>query len=183
MLVAAQGALGQVAVRQVRHRIKRQAICGAADFMDADDVRMLQPGDGVGFVFETTTAYFIGQCFRQHDLQRDLAPKRYLVGQVHGGHPAMADDLDDAVALNLWLIVIESALGHEYPTTCAARSIVRSLARWNDRRRGLCFAYRDYGCTSPFAVRISDLDAQPVRDFHAYWYGNQASSSDDILRR
>ena len=93
--------LAQVAVREERHRVVRQSVGRAPDGEDADDVRMLEPGDGARFVLEAATADLVGKGFGQHHLDRDLALERRLLGQVYRGHAAMADHPRQPIAGDL----------------------------------------------------------------------------------
>src|SRR5690606_11887867 len=96
--IAGEVALADMAARQVGHRIPGQAVGGAAHFVDADDVRMLQPRDRARLVLEAAPAHLIGQRLRAHQLDRDLAPQRHLRAEVHGRHPAFADHARQTVA-------------------------------------------------------------------------------------
>ena len=52
ILVAGVVALAEVAAREVGHGEPRQAVAAAADVVDADDVRVPQPGNRAVFVFK-----------------------------------------------------------------------------------------------------------------------------------
>ena len=68
------------------------------DFVNADDVRVIQLGDDFGFV-QKSTGHFrvIGDVFFQH-LDGHFPLERFLLGQVNNGHAALADFAQNGVA-------------------------------------------------------------------------------------
>ena len=101
-LVAGQLALRQMPMREIRHRIKQEVFGGVANFVNTYDAGVLQPCDGAGFIFEARAIGAIGQCIGQHHLQRNLAIQRDLLGQIYGGHAALANNAQQLVAVNAW---------------------------------------------------------------------------------
>ncbi len=67
----------------------------AADGVDRNDVRMVQPGGGAGFVREPLELPRVeDSCERQH-LERHAAVERNLSRFIHDPHPAAPDLADD----------------------------------------------------------------------------------------
>ena len=162
-LVAAQVALGQVPARQVRHRIERQPVLGAADLVDADDVRMLQARDGARLVLEAAAADFVGERFGEHHLQRDLAPQRHLFGEVDGRHPAVPDDAQQAMARDLRHLVARgvACVVHGRPGRGVAPSIRPRGGGWEPRWRAIATQVAVRGALRPAAAPTSAGDSVP----------------------
>src|SRR5690606_27589756 len=73
----------------------------AADIVDGDQVRMLQLGGDPALAEEAAGELAVGRQRRRHHLQRHLAVERFLHGQEHRGHAALADRPDDPVTGNV----------------------------------------------------------------------------------
>ena len=90
----AQVELGEIAVGQVRHGVEKLPVGGAADFVDRDDVRVLQARDGAGLLLEAGNG-FVGR--RLQDLHRHRSAQRRLDRQIHRGHAAAAERAHQAM--------------------------------------------------------------------------------------
>ena len=92
------GALRRQAVAgQVFHRQVRTPVV-AADVVDADDVPVHQPRGGSGLAHEARGGLGVLRVAVGQQLERDLAAQRFLQGEVHRRHAALAEHADDAVA-------------------------------------------------------------------------------------
>ncbi len=82
----------------VLHRDVVRAVVSTA-VVDADDVRVLQAGGGLGFAPKTLhEAGVLGEAPVQQ-LECDLAAQLLVLGEVHVGHPTRAEARDDLVAM------------------------------------------------------------------------------------
>ena len=89
--------LGQAAAGQKLHREERVALA-FADFVNLDDVQMLQTRGGAGLSMKACQLFFPCERSRQHHLERHDPVEPKLVGPVDNPHPAPADLLQDLVA-------------------------------------------------------------------------------------
>ena len=101
LLAPGDRGMAQVAVRQVGHRVVRRTVAGATDFVDADDVRMFEAGDGARLVLEAHRHLVGAAAAEMHDLDRDRAIQRQLRREIHGRHAAFAKATLDTVAVDL----------------------------------------------------------------------------------
>ena len=84
------------AAREVLHRDVVRVVVLAA-VVDADDVRVLEAGGGLGLAPEALDeARVLGEPVVQ-ELQRDLAPELLVLGEEHIGHASGAEPGDDLV--------------------------------------------------------------------------------------
>ena len=127
-----QTALAEMAAGEVGHGVPRQPGAGPPDLVDADDVRVLEPGDGARLVLEAAAADLVGQRLGQHHLDRDFALQRLLLAQVHGRHAAVAEHARQPVAGNLRqdlvLFAVEWRGGHGVADGSQARPILNAAA-------------------------------------------------------
>jgi hypothetical protein len=63
-----------------------------------DDARVVEPAGDARLVQEAARERGVGDVDRVQFLERDLAPERRLVGEVHRRHPAAAQQPLDLVA-------------------------------------------------------------------------------------
>ena len=68
-----------------------------ADFVNGDDVGMIERGGGARFLLEAPHAISIGSELFGQQLERDLATEPRVFGQIDLAHPARAELLCDAV--------------------------------------------------------------------------------------
>ena len=80
----------------VGHDIVEEAV-GVAGVEEAEDVRVLQPGRDLDFPGKPVGAEGGGQLGAQH-LDRHLAVMLQVLGEVDGGHAALTEFPDDAIA-------------------------------------------------------------------------------------
>ena len=83
--------------RQVLHRDVVRAV-ERAPVVDADDVRVLEPGRGLRLAPEALDEVRVLREPAVQQLQRDLAAELLVLGQEHVGHPAGAQPRDHPVA-------------------------------------------------------------------------------------
>src|SRR6185369_12709738 len=83
----------------VFHRDVRLAIV-FANFVDREDVRMVQRRRRARFLKETPAAILLLNVFRRKQLERDDALEFVIVSLVDRAHTARADRLDDPVMSN-----------------------------------------------------------------------------------
>ena len=69
-----------------------------ADFVDLNDVRMLDAGDGLGLATEADDGVRLGACSGKNHLQGDQAFEASLLGLVDHAHAALAQFAEDHVA-------------------------------------------------------------------------------------
>ena len=81
-----------------RHHVVEEAV-GGAGIEEREDVRMLQRRGGLDFHHEAVGADHGGELGLQ-DLERHLAVVLQVLGQVHGGHAALAELALDQVAVS-----------------------------------------------------------------------------------
>ena len=82
------------AALDVVHREEVNA-CRLADGEDADDVRVPQVGDGLGFLLEPAHHAFVRHQLRQDHLHRHLAAESDVLGEIDGGHAPAAERGDE----------------------------------------------------------------------------------------
>jgi len=87
----------QLAQRDAIHEFHEQVIHSArlAEIMDGDDVRVAQPRQGLGLLFEAPGEGGVFLPFRREDFQGDQAVEAGLARFVHDTHPAASQALDD----------------------------------------------------------------------------------------
>ena len=74
-------------------------IVAVADVIDAHDVWVREHGDSVGLRTEIPAELLVGRHFLAHDLDRDAAVEASVHRPVDNGHAALADQLEDLIAL------------------------------------------------------------------------------------
>ena len=94
--LAAELAVEAAAVDEFQ-REERQPVL-FADFVDLDDVRMLEPGDRLGFDIEAGQLMIARMGAGQHHLERDEAVEPALTCLVNDAHAAPAQLAEDFVA-------------------------------------------------------------------------------------
>lgn len=99
-LVAGVLAPGQVAVGQVGQGVVEMTAGRAADLVDADDVRVVQPRDQACLVLEALDQVFAGRAVGTEYLDGDFALQRGLDGQIYRRHAALTELARDAVTGN-----------------------------------------------------------------------------------
>src|SRR5690606_37259413 len=88
------------------------------DFVDADDVGMVEAGDRARLVLEAAPADLVAERFGEHDLDRHFAAERKLLAHVDRGHAARPDDAHQAIAGDLRQPRVRAAharIGHPGP--------------------------------------------------------------------
>jgi hypothetical protein len=87
----------QLAQRDAIHEFHEQVIHSArlAEIMDGDDVRVAQPRQGLGLLFEARGEGGIFLPSRRDNFQGDQAVEPGLAGFVHDAHAAPSQALDD----------------------------------------------------------------------------------------
>jgi len=68
-----------------------------ADFMNGDDVRVIQGRRGARFLLESAQAIFVAREFPGQNLEGDPPPQARIFGEVDFAHPASADLFDNPV--------------------------------------------------------------------------------------
>ena len=91
----------KIAVRQIGKCVIKLAGRRAADLVDVDDVRMVEPRDRARLVLEALDQLFARRALGREHLDGDLAAERRLRREVDGRHAALADLAHDAVAGNV----------------------------------------------------------------------------------
>ena len=76
----------------VMHRI------GVPDFVNRDDVRMIESGCGARLALEAADAFFIAREAGRQELQRHLAIEGFVLGEINLAHAACTDEATYAVA-------------------------------------------------------------------------------------
>ena len=114
------------------HRDEEHAVL-VAQVVDREDVRVVEPGGRAGLVNEAFPSVAVGgESVGQH-LDRDPAPERRVLGEVHLSHSAGTDGFENLVAA-------ERLSDHGRDTSiCFASSEVRpgrGFARYSCPRRG-----------------------------------------------
>jgi hypothetical protein len=69
LLAPGDRGMAEVAIRQIGHRVIRRAVLRAADFVDADDVRMFQARDRARFMLEAHRHLVAAAAAEMHDLE------------------------------------------------------------------------------------------------------------------
>src|SRR5438876_958687 len=75
------------------------------DLIDGENVRVIQAGGGASLLLKAADASFIAGKVVRQQLERDLAAKRFIAGQIDLAHSARAQQLDN-------LIVADRAAHH-----------------------------------------------------------------------
>jgi hypothetical protein len=75
---------------------KVRAVLGV-EVVDDDDVRMVELGEGKGFLAEALTGGFVGQSAGGKDFECHVPVEAFIVSAVDHTHPASSDLLQDAV--------------------------------------------------------------------------------------
>ena len=96
-----------------RHHVVEEAV-GGAGIEERQDVRVLQRGGGLDFHHEPVGADDGGELGLE-DLEGDLAIVLEILGQVHGGHAALAELPLDAVAIGEGGDEAGKRIGHRTP--------------------------------------------------------------------
>ena len=96
-----------------RHHVVEEAV-GGAGVEERQDVRVLQRGGGLDFHHEPLGADDGGQ-LRLQDLERHLAVVLEVLGQVHGGHAALAELPLDQIAISEGGDEAGERFGHRTP--------------------------------------------------------------------
>ena len=65
--------------------------------MNRDDIRMLQPRDGLGFLAEALFEPGVGDDAPVEDFQRNLAPQCLVLGKKHDTHRPPAQETNDTI--------------------------------------------------------------------------------------
>ena len=94
--VAQRPAFEQFADEKRRPRTG-QAVGDTTDVVNRDDVRVIQPADRPGFLFEAPDAIGIGRERREQDLDGDVAIESRVAGPVDLSHSASTDGREDLV--------------------------------------------------------------------------------------
>src|SRR5215813_532360 len=68
-----------------------------ADFVNGDDVRVVEPGGGFGLLYKAAQAVDVLRELRRQQLERDLAFEARVQGEVDFAHPALAQQRKDPV--------------------------------------------------------------------------------------
>src|SRR5687767_12460359 len=70
------------------------------DFMNGDDVGVVESGSGAGFLFESAEAVFVGGEARGEQLESHPAAEASVLSEIYLTHPAAPDLADDLVRAN-----------------------------------------------------------------------------------
>ena len=70
---------------------------GRLDFVNRDDVRVIERRGGVRFLDKPATAILVADAVRRQHLDRDLAVEPRIAGAIHLAHPTGADEREDLV--------------------------------------------------------------------------------------
>ena len=95
----AQHRVKVLAAQEFHHDVRRAVVL--AQFVDRDDVRVLQPRDGLGLALEPLARRRVEREIDQHHLERDVAVERRVLGAIEHAHPAAAKQAQDFVAANM----------------------------------------------------------------------------------
>ena len=68
-----------------------------ADVVDAEDIGMIERGDGAGFLLETPQAVGIGGEGGGQNLDGDVASQALIAGAVNFAHSASSDERNEFV--------------------------------------------------------------------------------------
>src|ERR1017187_6770920 len=68
-----------------------------AEFVNRDDVRVIEPGSGTGFLFETQDGVWLGMTVRGDGLDGHFATEARVAGAINLSHPAGAKPLKNLV--------------------------------------------------------------------------------------
>ncbi len=93
------------------------------DFVDLDDVRVTEPGDGLGFGAETREIGFTGMAARQEHLEGDRSIEAQLPGFVDDAHAPATEFSQDLISANIHVAASRERTG------------CRRLRRHGDRLR------------------------------------------------
>lgn len=80
-------------------------IAPPAHFVDVDDVRMIQPGGGLGFAAKAGDLFRTSEATRMDQLERDDAAEADLPGAIDLSHAAVAEEFEQFVvaeAVDAW---------------------------------------------------------------------------------
>ncbi len=72
-----------------------------ADFVDGDDVRMIERAHRASFLFEATNAFGGFSEFGRKDFERDFATEPRIEGEIDLTHSASAERRDDLISSDL----------------------------------------------------------------------------------
>ena len=73
------------------------AVVGAAGLVDGADVRVLEPGQGLGLTLEHLDVVVVYEMTAADDLERDQSTRARLFGLVDNPHSAFAENAEDAI--------------------------------------------------------------------------------------
>ncbi len=76
------------------------AFTGATDFVDLDDVGMVEFRRGPCFAAKTFDIFRIARELPPQDFERHLAIERLVQGNIHVGHPAAAKTAEDLIIVH-----------------------------------------------------------------------------------
>src|SRR5262245_61290476 len=71
------------------------------EFVDCEDVRMVQGRSRACFSLKTADAFVISRVMREQNLQRNPATKSSILGEINFAHATGTESFSDAVATKL----------------------------------------------------------------------------------
>ena len=80
----------------ILRRHERDAV-GFADFINREDVRMIQARGGARLLQKAAAAFIVRHIFGRQDLERDLAVQLFIVRFIDRPHAARAERLKNAI--------------------------------------------------------------------------------------